>query len=149
MGFDIDVDKVLVELGYEVTYETLELEESQMKTLEVGLVDLAYLVAVHDLDEQIERLLFGHVQEQRGDEERETLTIADLFVVDWVGLAELVESLLAGLVLEVGVAWECAIDVAQDDVLARRVFGQQQSECFDHALLIFIAAGQQLPHFAS
>lgn len=112
MGFDVDIDKMFVELGNEVANETLELKESQMQTLKIGFVDLAYLVAVHDLDEQIERLLLGHVQEQRGNEEREALTVADLFVVDRVGLAQLVECLLAGLVLKVRVTRECSVDVA-------------------------------------
>ena len=112
MRLDIDVDEMLIELGHKIPNETLELKEPQVKTLKIGLVDLSNLVSIHDLDEEIERLLFRHVQEERGDEEGEALAVADLFVVDRIGLAELVESLLARLVLKVRVARECSVDVA-------------------------------------
>lgn len=120
-----------------------------MQAFEVGLVDLANLVAIHDLDEQIERLLLGHMQQDGRDEKGQTLAVADLFVVDRVRFAQLVESLLTCLFLKVRMAWECAVYVAQDDILARRVFGQQQTVGFDHALFVLVASGQQLPHFTA
>jgi len=94
-----------------------------VECFEVGLVDLSHFVFVHDFDEEIEGLLFGHVKKERGDEEGEALTVADFFVVDGVGFAELVESLLAVFVLEELVTREGAIDVAYDYVLRGGFFG--------------------------
>ena len=61
MRLDIDVDEMLIEFGHKIPYETLELKKPQVKTLEIGLVDLSNLVSIHDLDEQIECLLLRHV----------------------------------------------------------------------------------------
>jgi len=60
---------VLVELGKMLARQTLKLEEAQVQRLEVGLVDLAYFVSVHDFDEEVEGLLLGHVEQEGGDEE--------------------------------------------------------------------------------
>ena len=121
---NIEVDKVFVQRAELGSDQAFQLIKTHVQALEVGLVDLAYLVAIHYFDEQIERLLFGHVQEKRGDQKGEALAVAHLFVVDRVGLGELVEGLLAALVLKELMTRESAVYVADDHLLARGLFGE-------------------------
>ena len=58
-------------------------------------VKISETVFEHDLHQDPEGLLLGHLEQQRGDEEALALAVADLRVIDRVGLADPVQSLLA------------------------------------------------------
>ena len=64
------------------------------------------------------------------------LTISNLTVVHRVGLADPEESFLpvAARLLEVLVGGEGAVDVAEDDLLVRRLLGHEDAVIFDGVL---------------
>ncbi|RNA21872.1 hypothetical protein BpHYR1_049501 [Brachionus plicatilis] len=146
--FNVQIDKVLIKLWQKFFDQAFQLKKPQMKTLKIGLENLSNFILVHNFDQQIKRLLLGHVQKKRGDQERQALAIADLFIINGISLANFVQSLLSILFLKELVARKSAVDVAQYHTLARRVLRQQQSVGLVHAFFIFIAPGEQLPHFA-
>ena len=62
-----------------------------------------------------------NLKQDDGRHEREALTVADLFVIDRVGLADLVEGVFLVLLLEEAMSDVGPLDVPVDDVLSRRV----------------------------
>ena len=75
---------------------------------------------------------FPHLEEEYCGHEGEALTVAHLFVVHAVGLANLVESLPVGRLLEVAVAHVRALDVPVDHVLC---WGLLQNQNHHHRLV--------------
>ena len=63
------LSKVLPYVWHQVLDEAIELVESELELLEVLPEHIAQPQVVHHLDEDAERLLLGHLQEERGDEE--------------------------------------------------------------------------------
>jgi len=149
MRLNIQISKMLVQLWQMLLHQVFQLEKPQVQRLKIGLVNLTHLIPIHDLHKQVEGLLLRHMQQERRDQKRQALTISHLFVIDGIGLAQLVQSLLPVLVLKELVAREGAINVPHNNVLGRRIFGQKQPIRLVHTLLILITSGQQLPHFAS
>jgi hypothetical protein len=108
-----------------------------------------------------------HVQQQRGSQEAETLTVSHLRVVDGVRLAHSVQRILTqtpGL-LEKIVGGKRASYVSLDDVFAATLLQtslvqNEPSRLFStdsryeqpvvlHHFRVFLNAGETLPHFAS
>ena len=88
----------------------------------VGLVDLPQVVLLHDLDEYGKRLLLRYaLDEQEAADEGAALAVAHFGVVDRVGLHHVEQALLAALVAKELVVRIGAVNVAPDDLLARRL----------------------------
>lgn len=114
--------KVAMQVGQKLLQDVVQLKHAQTEMVHVGLVDLSQIVLLHDLNEYGKGLLFWYVlDEQEAADEGAALTVAHFGIMNGIGLHHVEQALLATLVAKELVVRIGAVNVASNDLLARRL----------------------------